>query len=282
MPGMRCHVSRYSRRRRRLPRAAAGATTRAPRSRRRPPPPRRPSRPPPAGRRAPSRLRSGTVVKGLTIPWELVFLPDGGALVTERPGRVRRLDSKLRLKREPVARVKVRAAGEGGLLGMALDPGFKRNRYLYLYRTTATGNEVVRYRFKSGKLTSPVTIVRGIKAGVVHDGGRLRFGPDERALHHHRRGGRRGPGPAARVAERQDPPRSRPPQRGGRPGDPLARPPQRAGTRLAAGVGAPLRHRVRPRRARRDQPDPRGHELRLAGLRRARTAPARRSSTIPR
>jgi glucose/arabinose dehydrogenase len=61
---------------------------------------------------------------------------------------------------------------------MAVDPRFKSNRFVYLYRTTPTGNEVLRYHFRGGRLTEPTTLVRGIKAGVIHDGGRLRFGPD--------------------------------------------------------------------------------------------------------
>src|SRR3954452_23821703 len=138
-----------------------------------------PEQAPTSGReRDKSGLPTGTVVKGLDVPWEIVFLPGGGALVTERPGTVRRLDKNLELRKEPVARIKVQAEGEGGLLGMALDPGFKRNRYLYLYRTTARGNEVVRYRYSGARLTDPVTFVHGIKAGVINDGGRLRFGPD--------------------------------------------------------------------------------------------------------
>src|SRR3954452_15758360 len=119
-----------------------------------------PEQAPTSGRdRDKSGLPTGTVVKGLRVPWELVFLPGGGALVTERPGTVRRLDKKLKLKKEPVARIKVEAVGEGGLLGMTLDPGFKRNHLLYLYRTTSSGNEVVRYRFTGGKLANPLTIV---------------------------------------------------------------------------------------------------------------------------
>src|SRR4051794_33733764 len=138
-----------------------------------------PEQPPTSGRKQDkSSLPTGTVVRGLDVPWELVFLPDGGALVTERSGTVRRLDRNLKLKPEPVAQIKVQAEGEGGLLGMTIDPRFKRNHLLYLYRTTASGNEVVRYRYAGGKLTDPQTIVRGIKAGVIHNGGRLKFGPD--------------------------------------------------------------------------------------------------------
>src|SRR4051794_33789701 len=115
-----------------------------------------PEQPPASGRKQDkSSLPTGTVVKGLDVPWELVFLPGGGALVTERPGTVRRLDRNLKPKPEPVARIMVRAEGEGGLLGMALDPRFKRNHLLYLYRTTASGNEVVRYRYAQGRFTDP-------------------------------------------------------------------------------------------------------------------------------
>jgi glucose/arabinose dehydrogenase len=126
----------------------------------------------------PARKRTGTIVKNLDVPWELAFLPDGSALVTERPGRVLRLDRNLNVARQPAAVVKVQASGESGLLGMAVDPKFRRNHFVYLYRTTATGNEVLRYRYSRGRLTGARVIVRGLRAGEIHDGGRLRFGPD--------------------------------------------------------------------------------------------------------
>ena len=37
---------------------------------------------------------------------------------------------------------------------MAIDPRFRSNRYVYLYRTTANGNEVLRYRYSGGRLTA--------------------------------------------------------------------------------------------------------------------------------
>lgn len=124
--------------------------------------------------------RLETVATGLEVPWELVFLPDGSALLTERPGRVRRLSPRGELDPEPVAEIPVAAEGEGGLLGLALDPEFERNRFLYLYRTTETGNEVARYRYEDGELTEEATILDGIQASPIHDGGRIRFGPDDR------------------------------------------------------------------------------------------------------
>jgi len=121
-----------------------------------------------------------TVATGLEVPWDMAFLPDGSALVTERPGRVRRLSAEGELDPEPVAEVPVLATGEGGLLGIAADPRFDRNPFVYLYRTTESGNEVARYRYEGGELTEDTVILHGIAASSIHDGGRIRFGPDER------------------------------------------------------------------------------------------------------
>ena len=70
------------------------------------------------------RTRISTVASGLEVPWDIAFLPDGRALVTERPGRVRIVDARGRLRGTPAARVPVSAAGEGGLLGIAVDLEF--------------------------------------------------------------------------------------------------------------------------------------------------------------
>jgi glucose/arabinose dehydrogenase len=125
----------------------------------------------------PPRLE--TVATDLEIPWDLAFLPDRSALVTERPGRVRLLTPELELREEPVAEFEeVAHIGEGGLLGVAVDPRFERNSFVYLYRTTSRGNEVLRYRFREGRLTDERVVLDGIQAGAIHDGGRIRFGPD--------------------------------------------------------------------------------------------------------
>ncbi|MBA2342677.1 MAG: PQQ-dependent sugar dehydrogenase [Thermoleophilaceae bacterium] len=137
----------------------------------------------PAGRRL-ARSKGGpavsTYASGLEIPWDIVFLPDGSALVTERPGRVRVLSPAGKLRGEPAARVPVSALGEGGLLGIALDPEFKRNRFVYLYYTTADGMKITRYRYRGGKLAEDATVLTGIQAGPIHDSGRIHFGPDKR------------------------------------------------------------------------------------------------------
>lgn len=131
-----------------------------------------------APERTRGRPRVETAATGLEIPWDLAFLPDGRALVTERPGRVRLVGADGRLRPPPVASVEVDDAGEGGLLGVVVDPRFERNRFVYLYRTTTGGNEVARYRMSGDRLDEQAVVARGIRAGVIHDGGRMRFGPD--------------------------------------------------------------------------------------------------------
>jgi glucose/arabinose dehydrogenase len=104
-------------------------------------------------------------------------------LVTERPGRIR-LVSQGALVPEPVARVPVVARAEGGLMGLALDPGFSQNRLFYVYYTTGEGgrerNRIERWTLDADhrRATPDRVILDGIPAAQFHDGGRLRFGPD--------------------------------------------------------------------------------------------------------
>lgn len=148
--------------------------------------------------RAQGGARVSSVATGLEAPWEMAFLPDGRALVTERPGRVRVLSPDLKLQREPLAEIGVSAVGEGGLLGIAVDPEFADGeRFVYLYRTVESGNEVVRYSLTGDRLRERAVIARGIVAAGIHNGGRLRFGPDDRLYF--------STGDAADDASAQDP-----------------------------------------------------------------------------
>jgi glucose/arabinose dehydrogenase len=128
------------------------------------------------------RFRVEVVVKGLEIPWSFAFAPDGRLFVTERPGRVRIVDISRGTSDVALTLDDVFAEGEAGVLGLALDPAFTSNRLLYLYYTARTSggaaNRVVRYRESSGRLTEPAVLLDGIPANTIHDGGRLRFGPD--------------------------------------------------------------------------------------------------------
>lgn len=78
-------------------------------------------------------LRITTLVEGLQNPWGLAFLPDGRALITERPGRLRVFDPGTRSLSSPITGLPtVWAQGQGGLLDVALDPRFAHNQRIYL------------------------------------------------------------------------------------------------------------------------------------------------------
>jgi len=130
---------------------------------------------------APEGMRVEIVAEGLEVPWELAFLPDGRALLTERPGRIRLLERDGSLRGEPVAEIEVSALGEGGLMGLALDPEFESEPLVYLYFTTAEGLQLERWRFEDDALTREASLIEGtIAAGPIHDSGRIAFGPDDR------------------------------------------------------------------------------------------------------
>jgi glucose/arabinose dehydrogenase len=120
------------------------------------------------------------VAEGLEVPWEIAFMPDGRALVTERPGRIRLLDSSGALQEEPVAEVEVSNQGDGGLLGLALDPEFADNGLVYLYFTTPEAMKLERWQFTGSAMRRETDLIDGtIQAGTVHDSGRIAFGPDD-------------------------------------------------------------------------------------------------------
>lgn len=122
------------------------------------------------------------VAKKLEVSWSMVFLPDGNMLLTERPGRVRLIDKNGVLQEKVVADIEdVQAINEGGLLGIEIDPDFKKNKFVYLYYTydaEKTLNRVVRFAFDNNSLTEPKTIVDEIPGAAIHNGGRIKFGPD--------------------------------------------------------------------------------------------------------
>jgi glucose/arabinose dehydrogenase len=129
-----------------------------------------------------SGWRAETVAGALVHPWGIAWLPDGGALITERPGRLRLLDNEGQLVGEPITGVPaVFAGGQGGLLDVALHPRFTTNRLVYL--TFARGTEAAnRTALARGRLSADDRRLEDVeiifqnpdtKSGGQHFGSRL-------------------------------------------------------------------------------------------------------------
>ncbi|HET7723202.1 MAG TPA: PQQ-dependent sugar dehydrogenase [Propionibacteriaceae bacterium] len=118
------------------------------------------------------------VAAELDVPWDLAFLPDGAALATLRDtGQVVRI----RPGADPVTVGTVPGVvpgGEGGLLGLALSPAFASDGGVYAYHTAASDNRIVRLTYSGDSLGGGDVIVGGIPKSAIHNGGRIRFGPD--------------------------------------------------------------------------------------------------------
>jgi aldose sugar dehydrogenase len=149
------------------------------------------SRPPDTGNQpvtnpftTPDGIRLGvqTIVTNVEIPWSMAFAPDGRLFFTERPGRVRIYQNNQLLPAPALTLEDVRHVGEGGLMGIALHPQFASNRFVYLlYTANASGgmvNRLARYRETNNMLTDRAVLLERMTANSIHNGGRIRFGPD--------------------------------------------------------------------------------------------------------
>ncbi|MCS7138310.1 MAG: PQQ-dependent sugar dehydrogenase, partial [Candidatus Caldarchaeum sp.] len=124
-------------------------------------------------------LAAEPVAEGLRVPWSISFISDDEALFTERHGSVKLLDLSSR-RVEDVGSVEVAAVGEGGLLGVeTLKRGGRVE--VFLYHTYSEQrrllNKVVRTVY-NGSLEDRTNIITSITGGSIHDGGRLKIGPD--------------------------------------------------------------------------------------------------------
>ena len=126
-----------------------------------------------------------TLVSGLEHPWSLAFLPDGGALVTERAGRLRQISSNWELSEEPITGVPaVYNDAQAGLFDVILSPDFTSDQLVFLAYAcgTASANHlcVARGQLQGIALNEVVEIFRArpAKQGSAHYGGRMAWLPD--------------------------------------------------------------------------------------------------------
>lgn len=125
-----------------------------------------------------------TLVRGLEHPWSIAFLPGGDLLITERPGRLLRVDGESLQPSTVVGLPPIAAVGQGGLLDVALHPGFVSNHLIYFSFAGAgaggVGIEVARGRLAGNALEAVEVIFRALpkSRGGRHFGSRLQFDAD--------------------------------------------------------------------------------------------------------
>lgn len=127
--------------------------------------------------------RQEIFAKDLNVPWAIDIAKDGRVFLTERPGSIRVM-IKGQVLKEPVLSLDAPFAseGEGGLLGLALDPQFSDNHYIYVYHTYEENgemkNRVLRLIEHNNKATIDKVLIDNIPGSTNHNGGRMKFGPD--------------------------------------------------------------------------------------------------------
>lgn len=125
------------------------------------------------------------VAENLYVPWAIDISNNGRLYFTERSGTIRMIEGgklypqPLIAFGEPFVNV-----GEGGLMGIALDPNYSQNHYMYVMHSYAEGNQiynrVVRLLEQNNKLSIDRILLDKIPGGPIHVGGRMKIGPDQK------------------------------------------------------------------------------------------------------
>ena len=124
-------------------------------------------------------LKDSVIVSNLSHPWEILWGPDNHIWMTEREGKISRLNPATGNVSLLHTVTDVSAMGEGGLLGMTLHPDFPSTPYIYVvynYNSGSGYNEkVVRYSYNGSGLQAPFILIDNLDASNIHNGSRLLF-----------------------------------------------------------------------------------------------------------
>jgi len=136
-----------------------------------------------------NNLKTRTVATNLDTPWEILWGPDNYIWVTERVGKISRINPNSGAVSEVLKVTDAAEVGEGGLLGMILDPDFSANNYFYIaYNYLAAGNDyrekVVRFTYNpsTGKAGNPLILLDNIDGASTHNGCRMVISPDKKLI----------------------------------------------------------------------------------------------------
>jgi glucose/arabinose dehydrogenase len=132
----------------------------------------------------PTGFSETLVASGIVSPTAMAFAPDGRLFVCEQGGALRVIKNDVLLP-TPFLTVTVNSAGERGLLGIAFDPDFANNNFVYVYYTATTPaihNRVSRFT-ANGDIAVPgsevvILELNNLSSATNHNGGAIHFGPD--------------------------------------------------------------------------------------------------------
>lgn len=125
------------------------------------------------------------IAKNLFVPWAIDISNDGKLYFTERSGSIKVIeDGKLNPQPLITFSSPFVSQGEGGLMGIALDPNFEQNHYIYVMHSYIEGNKVnnrvVRLIENNNTAAIDRVILDKIPGSQFHNGGRIKIGPDQK------------------------------------------------------------------------------------------------------
>jgi len=130
----------------------------------------------------PVEIKDSILAQNLSHVWEILWGPDNDIWLTERGGKISRLNPLTGVVTPVLTISEVVANGEGGLLGMALHPNFRMQPHVFVaYNYNQGGNyreKIVRFTYDGNTLISPFTVMDNIAAASIHNGCRLLISPD--------------------------------------------------------------------------------------------------------
>lgn len=123
------------------------------------------------------------VAENLYVPWAISISDEGKLYFTERSGAIRVIENgKLHPQPMIIFPAPFVSQGEGGLMGIVLDSNYSQNHYMYVMHSYGQGNEiynrVVRLIERNNRAFIDQVLLDKIPGGRIHNGGRLKIGPD--------------------------------------------------------------------------------------------------------